>query len=260
MAAAESLPLPTGTQGKKSWFGLLWLTWAVLLVGSMVVGNGPGGHGSPLSTWLRMGASLTLVATGSLSYGLFRASPAGPFAWWILIGMMLGTIGDFFLAGLLKFLPIPEPFLAGMAAFGLGHIAYIIGCVGLSKRASLNNRRTMLIAIVAWQLIGIAAWYYVVYLGTQARPMIWMVLPYCALLAGTAGVTLGLALQNRKLGWLALGGALFLLSDLLIACGMFRGSFPHQTEWVWLTYSPGQMLIVFSVLSAVDVMRRIRET
>ncbi|MFO0919046.1 MAG: lysoplasmalogenase family protein [Planctomycetaceae bacterium] len=93
------------------------------------------------------------------SYGLFRqGSPTGPFARWILLGMSLGTVGDFFLAGLLKFVPIPDPLLAGMGAFALGHLAYITGCAR-RKRATLNNCRVIFIAIAAWQLIGIAAWY-----------------------------------------------------------------------------------------------------
>ena len=41
------------------------------------------------------------------------------------------------------------------------------------------------------------------------------------------------------------GAALFFVSDMLLACGLFRGNLPYQTELVWLTYSPGQMLIVF---------------
>ncbi len=62
-------------------------------------------------------------------------------------------------------------------------------------------------------------------------------------------------MQDRRLLALAAGGALFLASDLILAFGLFRGSFPHQTEAVWLTYGPGQMLIVFSTLAAASVLR-----
>ena len=75
-------------------------------------------------------------------------------------------------------------------------------------------------------------------------------------MAGTAGIASGLAVQDRRLLSLAFGGALFLASDLILACGLFRGSFPHQTEAVWLTYGPGQMLIVFSTLAAAAVLRK----
>ena len=55
---------------------------------------------------------------------------------------------------------------------------------------------------------------------------------------------------------LAVGAALFLLSDLILAFGMFRESLTRSIDWVWLTYGPGQMLIVFSVLSAHAVLER----
>ena len=39
-------------------------------------------------------------------------------------------------------------------------------------------------------------------------------------------------------------------ADLILAFEMFRGPFAYDTECVWLTYGPGQMLIVFSTLAA----------
>jgi hypothetical protein len=36
---------------------------------------------------------------------------------------------------------------------------------------------------------------------------------------------------------------------------MFGESVRHGTEAVWLTYGPGQMLIVFSILSAAAVLQ-----
>lgn len=50
---------------------------------------------------------------------------------------------------------------------------------------------------------------------------------------------------------LALGGALFLLSDLILAGDMFSDLFFRLIgDVVWLTYGPGQMLIVYSVGAA----------
>ncbi len=231
-----------------------WFVWAGLLIGAMVVGNLAGGHATATATAARMGSSLVLVATGWYLFAIWRSTAVGRFAALIAIGMTLGTIGDFFNANLLNFIPLPDPVLGGIGAFGLGHIAYIAGCVHLARRAGLTARRPMIGAIVAWQLVGVVAWYFVVMQGTENRDLVWPALPYSLLLAGTAGVTLGLALQDRRLAWLALGAALFLVSDLILAFGLFRGSFDHQTEAVWLTYGPGQMLIVFSVVSAALVL------
>jgi hypothetical protein len=231
----------------------LWLAWAALLAFAMVWGN-IDSHGSSAATWGRMGSSLALVATGWVAWSLWRYSAAGRFVLCIAIGMTLGTIGDFFNAGLLEFVPLKDNTLGGIIAFGLGHVAYIAGCLNLAGRAGLRNRRAMLAAIIAWQLVGIVAWYLVVMQGSEKRDLVWPALAYTLLLAGTTGVATGLAVQERRLTWLALGAALFLTSDLILAFGLFRGSFAHQTECVWLTYGPGQMLIVFSTISAAVVL------
>lgn len=236
-------------------FAGLWLLWAVLLIGAMIGGNVlEDGHRGIWPTAGRMGSSIVLVVVGVLAWRLYRETLAGRFALLVAVGMALGTLGDFFNAGLLKFIPLPDPVLGGIAAFGLGHIAYIAGCIDLARRTGLTDRKAFLIGILGWQLFGVAAWYYVAYLGTENRDLLWPALPYTLLLAGTAGITSGLALQQARLFLLALGGALFLLSDLILAFGLFRGGVRHGTEAVWLTYGPGQMLIVFSILSAAALL------
>ena len=250
---APEVPLPAA---RTTWFAALWFAWALLLAFAIVLGNLEAGHGSVAATAARMGSSVVLVITGWLAYAVWQHTLAGRFALCIAIGMTLGAIGDFFNAGLLNFVPLPDPVLGGIAAFGLGHIAYITGCLGLARRTRLTDRRAMIAAVIAWQIVGLVGWYFVAMQGTQARDLVWPALPYSLLLAGTAGVTCGLALQERRLAWLALGGALFLASDLILAFELFRGSFAHQTECVWLTYGPGQMLIVFSILAPSPSWRK----
>ncbi|HEX3725689.1 MAG TPA: lysoplasmalogenase family protein, partial [Pirellulales bacterium] len=172
----------------------------------------------------------------------------------IAVGMTLGAIGDFFNAGLLAFLPLEDPVLGGIVAFALGHVAYITGAVGLARRAGLTCAKALAAAILTWQFVGLVGWAMVALAGTEARALVWPALPYSLLLAGTAGVATGLALQDRRFVGLALGGALFLTSDLLLAFGLFRGPFDHQTACVWLTYGPAQMLIVYSVPTALRML------
>ena len=237
-------------------FAVLWLAWAALLGSSLLVGNLTGSHGSLFSVSTRMGSSIVLAVTAWFATVLWCKVTAGRFALFLAIGMTLGAIGDFFNAGLLKFISLPDPVLGGIAAFGLGHLAYIAGSLALSKQTDLTDRRAFVVAVFAWQLFGLITWYFVAYCGTEARGLVWPSFPYSALLSGTAGVTSGMALQDRRFFRLAMGGALFLTSDLLLAFGMFRGHFSHQTEWVWLTYGAGQMLIVFAALDAHSVLNR----
>jgi hypothetical protein len=235
----------------------LWLLWACLLAAALVVGNvSPAGHDSLAATAGRMGSSAVLVLTAWLAFFLWRRWAVRTFAACIAVGMTLGAVGDLFNAGWLRFVPIDEPVLGGIVAFALGHIAYIAGCISLARRAGLTNRASFLGAVVAWQAVGLVGWYFVVFRGTQARALVWPALPYSLLLAGTAGAASALALQDRRFLGLALGAALFLASDLILACELFRGPFAYQTECVWLTYGPGQMLIVFSTINAALVLRR----
>jgi hypothetical protein len=72
-------------------------------------------------------------------------------------------------------------------------------------------------------------------------------LPYALLLASTAGLATGLALQSTYFVPLAIGAALFLLSDLILAGELFSGlQFPLIGDVIWLTYGPGQALIVYA--------------
>jgi hypothetical protein len=260
MTSNSISPVISGHQAPRGagtiWFTVLWVVWAVLLIGAIAVGHFGGRHAAMLPTAARMGSSVTLVVAAWSAYFLWRAGAARRVLLCLAIGMTLGTVGDFFNAGWLDFVPVVHGTLGGIAAFGLGHIAYITGAIDLGRRAGIIRLPAMAAAVAAWQLVGLVAWYFVVMLGTENRDLVWPALPYSLLLAGTAGVTSGLARVDRRLIALAAGAALFLASDLILAFGLFRGHFSHQTEAVWLTYGPGQMLIVFSALSVVTLLGR----
>lgn len=254
-------------------FVVLWITWAALVAAAMLLGNSrwagflgfpsadmPPAHGALPATTARVGSSIVLVAAAWLSAAWWRQLGLGRFAFWIALGMTAGAIGDFFNAGWLEFVPVIHGVLGGMVAFGLGHIAYITGCIDLARRTGLSDRGPLAVAIIVWQLVALVAWYLVVVQGTEARSLMGPALPYSLLLAGTAGITAGLALQDRRLIALAVGAALFLASDLILACELFRGHFALDTECVWLTYGPGQMLIVFSTIAAAVIVQQRRLT
>jgi uncharacterized membrane protein YhhN len=236
-----------------TWFVILWSLWAASLVGALAAGNMLG-HSAAVATWLRMVSSVVLAATAWFAAYVWRTRAAGRFAICIAIGMTLGTIGDLFNAGLLDFVPLSSSTLGGIAAFGLGHVAYIAGAVYLARKARLTNRRALAGSIIAWQAFALVAWYLVVFEGSEHRELIWPALVYSLLLAGTAGIATALAAQDRRLWPFGLGAALFLASDFILAFELFRAPFAFQTECVWLTYGPGQMFIVFSTIGAALVL------
>jgi uncharacterized membrane protein YhhN len=218
--------------------GRLQAAWAVVLGGALVWGA-IAGHGTEPALAGRMTSSVMLVAAATLAWRLTGTRLTA----WTLAGIAFGTLGDFVNAGLL-----PGGTLAGMAAFGIGHVCYIFGLLG-----ALGERRAVFApsaaAVVAWLTTGVLGWYGVVLAAPPhgVEALVWPALGYTLLLSATAGFATALAITEPAYRLLAGGAALFLLSDLILAVVLFRGPFPQNTLAVWIPYGAGQMLIVFTV-------------
>lgn len=250
--ASESIP-SSGTAASAPWITtVLWIAWAGMLLGGFIVGPLDESGTTRIALWQRMGSSLTLVVAGAVFAITSSGTSISVFATCVAIGMALGFIGDLSNADLL---PISNPILGGIVAFGIGHVFYIAGQLAVRAPCRLNDQRTLLVAIALWLAIGAVAWFFVVYLSPKQSILNIAALPYSLLLAGTTGCATGLALQDRRFTGLALGAALFLFSDLVLAWRIFRGPFPHAGDLVWLTYGPGQMLIVYSIVAARKIAR-----
>lgn len=223
---------------------LLLLLWAALLFGGFALGRAPARGGHRIPTWARMASSLVLVVAawlGASAGGYGHVTLLGA------LGMTLGFIGDLFMAGLLR--PRDERrVLGGMVAFGLGHIAYIAAIATLGRQLGLTDGQMWAGSLGFWLLLGAGGWWLLVQRGKAIAPATLAALPYTLLLASTAGAATGLALQAPNFTPLALGAALFLFSDFLIAATLFRQiHLPFHHDLVWLTYGPAQMLLVFSL-------------
>jgi uncharacterized membrane protein YhhN len=166
----------------------------------------------------------------------------------IAIGMTLGLVGDWFNAR--------NVIIGGIVAFGIGHVAYIAACAYAARVAELRSQGARWWSLTAWWLIGLMSWFFVVYRGSKHGELIWPALPYTLLLAGTAGMATSLAAQHRAFFLLAIGAALFLISDLVLAFRLFSGEFSLGGEAVWLLYGPAQMLIVYALLTARSILNR----
>ncbi len=228
---------------------ILAAVWAALLFGGFILGKRWEDGSRRMPVWTRMASSLVLVIAAWYWFVLARDGAAARFALPVAIGMTLGFVGDLFMAKLI--VKSDQHVLGGMGAFGLGHVAYIIAFVGFGDALGATDNR--LAAWIIWLIIGAVGWYAAVYRGQQARSTLhYAALPYALLLASTAGFATGLAINVSLFLPLALGCALFLLSDLLIAAHLFSGvSFPLIDDVVWLTYGPAQLLIVYSIGAAL---------
>jgi hypothetical protein len=233
-----------------AWLTFLWLSWAGLLWGGFLLGAPTAVDGRRMPAWTRLGSSLALVIAAWSWYVIGRGSAISLLLLLVAAGMSLGISGDLFMA---RLLPVRQPVVGGMAAFGLGHMAYAGGWLYWSNQVGLVDPTLRWSAILAWLLIGGIGWYWVVYRGRRpdqkgASALHWAALPYALLLAGVAGVTLGLAAQSPLFAPLAVGASLFLVSDLILAARLFNDlRFPLVDDVIWLTYGPAQMLLVYSV-------------
>lgn len=238
---------------------VLWITWAVVLLGAIPLGLMNQSESYRIPGWCKMASSLILVLAAWTWYsalmGRQNMSLARHIAFLMTAGIALGTLGDFFNAGRLQeIIPLPDPTLGGLGSFLVGHILYITACILLAQKCGFTDTKSWLLAVGFWELASIIGWYLIVYCGEGDAVLTWAALPYSMLLAGTAGVTTALALQEKRLTWLAIGGAFFLISDLILGYEIFQGRLWPEGEPVWLTYGPGQMFIVFAIGTMVSLL------
>ncbi|RLV08155.1 hypothetical protein CTZ27_04805 [Streptomyces griseocarneus] len=131
------------------------------------------------------------------------------------------------------------PFLLGMGCFAAGHVCYLVLC---ARHGSPRGTRTYGLAAAygaAWLVAVVLLWP-----GLEDRLRVPVLLYSLLLTAMALGAT-------RALLPVAAGGALFLLSDTLIAGGLADWpQAPAPQFWVMLTYLAAQLLLAEGLLRA----------
>lgn len=224
-------------------YGVLWVVWAVALGLSFAADGGrlPSGI-RPIH--LRVASSAILVATAWLTWSLTRRESPGHAPLCIAQGMTLGFLGDAWALVPADVLPDLR-LLPAMGLFGLGHIAYMVGFLGMRGVGRPTPSAGWAASWLVWLAVAAAGWHYTA--GGAAIPaaLRWGALGYSLLLAGTPAISSAVALVERRFVPIAAGSALFLLSDVFLAVEAFRGGLAYGSQLCWGTYGPGQMLIVF---------------
>ncbi|MFE7191078.1 lysoplasmalogenase [Kitasatospora sp. NPDC057541] len=132
-------------------------------------------------------------------------------------------------------------FLAGMGSFAAAHVCYVTMFAG--QGALTDRRRTLVVAAAyatAWASMVALLW---PDLGDLRIP----VAGYSLLLASTAVTSAGLGVRT------GLGGALFLLSDTLIATKLANWrELPGHEFWIMATYILAQYLLATGALRAAE--------
>lgn len=214
---------------------LLGLAAVILLLG-LVYGlrKGPTRARNHIPRPVRMASSVLVLLAALLNARRHAGLQSG----YAAAGMACGLTGDLILAELI---PLPQHVIAGMLAFGTGHGFYLRACDQLGrlspglKQAGLGMG--WLAALIGWWTLA----------RNPKQPLVLNIaaLGYALLLGSMAGKAGALALHDSRHLSLAVGGSLFLGSDLVLAGELFRElDFPGIGDFIWLSYISGQALIV----------------
>jgi uncharacterized membrane protein YhhN len=208
------------------------LAVATAVSGALVILSAPWGLGQP---WLNL-VFKPLTTLLIIAYAWPRGADRPPTRRWVLSGLMLSLCGDVALLW-------PERgFLPGLVSFLLAHLAYLRAFtrdgVRLAARPLPFVLYGLLAALILWQL-----W-------PGVPPGLRLpVLAYVVCLASMAAQAAVVGLQSRGTPrwrngvWLALGGALFLCSDALLATNRFAAPVPWSGLWILLSYWLAQWCI-----------------
>jgi hypothetical protein len=242
----------SASSGQPAWMTGLLAVWFCLLFGGFLLGKPSPRSDRRMPLWARTGSSAVLVIASWIWFYLAMSTDASLFAALIATGMSLGFVGDLLMA---RLIPVIRHVLAAMAVFGLGHVAYTLAMATFVAKYPPANPKSCLGAWVGWTIAGVTGWWLVVYRKSRRTKLEWAALLYTLLAAGTAGLSTCLALQNANFIPAAIGAALFLLSDTLLAAHLFGGFRFHLIrDLVWLIYGPAQMLIIYSVPAAIGAV------
>lgn len=149
---------------------------------------------------------------------------------WVIVGLVLSLLGD------VALLWPKEGFLPGLVSFLLAHLAYLVAFTRVQRFAA----RVLPFVAYAAVAAGVLA---LLWPGVPA-PLRLPVLLYVLALASMAAQAAVLWRSGAARGpVLAAGGALFMLSDALLATNRFATPLPMASLWILASYWTAQWCI-----------------
>lgn len=238
---------------ERSWrcvvVSVLWLAWLGLLPGTFAAALVTGQGGWSRFWWMSSAALAAAAWINWLWRGGDRLAPACAS---IAAGMTLGMLADLY--GACKALRFTEPLAMIVPLFALGHVFYIAGMLTLARYLQLTSRpgwsRGFVIAVVLYNLAGLALWAALVHPSDDLPAMHFPTAAYTFFLATAAAVMATVTCFDRRFLPVGVGGLLFLVSDGFLAVRLFQDNWGHLGDLCWITYGIGQMLIVYGVIAA----------
>jgi hypothetical protein len=222
----------------------LGATWAALLVGTVVISLARGRTDHFFPFWSRAAQSALLVAIAAAWALGTRHFPVRGYSMLILGGMVSGHLGDINLG---RILGLPEPVILGMIVFSVGHAFYVAACLRVAGTLRLSSTLAWVAGVTTLVTFVCILWAVLMY--TPEKPAVLTLgsLAYGLFLGTMVGCTVAVAMQDRGFAGLAIGGILFMVSDVILGLDFLRGAhWRYAGDVIWLSYILGQALIVFS--------------
>ena len=158
----------------------------------------------------------------------------------LMSGARLAALGLFFSAAGDVLLELDGLFVGGMAAFGLAHVCYTAAFIGIIRRDGLNKNAWPLAALALVVSIALGVW--------LAPGMAGLTAPALAYQTIISAMVVSAMLSKAPL-IARVGAVIFMLSDTLIAVGMFRGV-DVVPGAVWITYAAAQTMLAWGFVKA----------
>jgi uncharacterized membrane protein YhhN len=207
------------------------LPWLGAVAAALAIASAPWAFDRP---WLNF-AFKPLATLCVIAWAASGRSDDGPVKRWIVIGLVFSLAGDIALLW-----PV-QGFLAGLVAFLLGHLSYL---VALTRRVRL---RASHLAFGVWAIVAacVLASLWAGVPPAMRAPVLVYVTALSAMAAQASSVWLARRGQADAPRWraVAIGAALFVLSDAILATDKFVGGVPLPTLWNLSLYWLGQWFI-----------------
>ncbi|MEW6531535.1 MAG: lysoplasmalogenase [Thermodesulfobacteriota bacterium] len=202
----------------------------VLLIGLLIEEKKQSGN---RVLWFKTPLSCLFVLTA-----LVQPHPLPAYYLWVLVGLVLGLVGDVCLA-----LPGDRAFRAGLVAFLAGHLLYIVAFAGLTVIELWLSPVSLVIVAAS---VAVFLWLRP-RLGPMVGPVGVYVIVISVMLIAAWAAYCNPAIHPLGGSAIFLGALLFYLSDLFVARDRFvRRQFLNRLLGLPLYYA-GQFLIAFSV-------------
>jgi uncharacterized membrane protein YhhN len=195
---------------------------------------------------LRLSTSWILVACAWIIFA--ASSTLRTPALLIAFGMTFGALGDLVLADVI---PLPKRMISGILVFSIGHLCYIAGFSQTARVLGLNDPFSESILWAAFVIVAALLWFFLIYNPAKSRVLNIGSLFYGWLIAVMAGTATALALADLRFTLTAIGGVLFLISDIILGNRELRDNgwfLVHDV--VWVLYITGQTFIVLTATYA----------